>query len=72
MSLKGNYPFAVLHELKTNGAPSAIGLAIRLSKKKMNKREAIDYVRAVEVTSGHPNLLDLYEDTPVEILGETA
>lgn len=59
--LKGNYPFAVLHELRTNGAPSAIGLAIKLSKVRMSKREAIEYVRTCEVTSGHPNLLDLYE-----------
>jgi hypothetical protein len=65
-AMKGNFPFAVLHEQRTNGTPKAIALAISLSKQKMTKKDGIEYVRACVVTSGHPHLLDLYEEEKVE------
>ena len=57
---KGNYPFAVLHAYRTSGLVDALEYAMSISKEEMTKREAINYVRDVVKTSGHPDLIDLY------------
>lgn len=61
MNLKGNYPFAVLHEVKTNGFKSAMKYAAKVAKEKLSIDEAGAYVRACIKTNGQPHLLDLYE-----------
>lgn len=59
---KGNYPFAVLHAARSQGIPEAISLAVKLSKEPLNYGEALQYVKAVVETRGHPQILDLIEE----------
>lgn len=59
---KGNYPFAILHSARTFGVPNAIKLAVELSKESLTQAEAVQYVKAVVETRGHPQILDLIEE----------
>lgn len=58
---KGNYPFAILHAIRNQGIPEAAALAAKLSKEPLTFEEAIQYVKAVADTRGHPQILDLIE-----------
>jgi hypothetical protein len=64
---KGNYPFAVLHAIRNEGIPSAISLAKTLSREEMTNEEAVQYVKAVSDTRGHPQILDLIEREKEEV-----
>ena len=61
--LKGNYPHAVLHTLRTEGVPQAIELARKLSEEEMSHDEAVTYVSACLKTKGQPQILDLLEES---------
>ena len=58
----GNYPFAVLHAVRTLGFPEGVNLALKLSKDKdMTVDDAEAYTAAVVATNGNPQILDLIE-----------
>lgn len=59
--MKGNYPFAVLHIYRTSSFKEAMKYAASVCREKMSPKEAEEYVSACVKTSGHPELLDLYE-----------